>query len=323
MADALHPQTFLTYGINGDELPVKSGGPLRMRVARQIGYKSIKFVTHITLTDSMKKFGKGLGSAEPEFGYSVVCGNLARASDASRACRNRSPQRTMPREESSRAQNRRVHMNRWLKFTAVIAGIPVPRGNAWRAASGSTSSRRASRAGGKSCEPGAARYDGEQLEKYDRRGRADAAEKYDCKPTPGQITFGHLVLHVAQSNTLLCSKISGQAPPKEDELTETSGKDKIVAAIKGLVRLLLAGARQCGRLRPRQHAHVIRHPHRDQGAHDDDSRLRLGRSLFSASRLSCARGNSAAIGAAAEKVSALRRVNSEGDGLTFAAVRVN
>jgi DMSO/TMAO reductase YedYZ molybdopterin-dependent catalytic subunit len=74
MADALHPQTFLTYGINGDELPVKSGGPLRMRVARQIGYKSIKFITHITLTDSMKKFGKGLGSVKPEFGYSWYAG---------------------------------------------------------------------------------------------------------------------------------------------------------------------------------------------------------------------------------------------------------
>ena len=27
MADALHPQTFLAYGMNGDELPVGNGGP--------------------------------------------------------------------------------------------------------------------------------------------------------------------------------------------------------------------------------------------------------------------------------------------------------
>ncbi len=59
------------------------------------------------------------------------------------------------------------------------------------------------------------------------------ADKYDFKPTPGQITFAHLVLHVAQSNTLLCSKISGQAPPKDDQLTDAAGKDKLVAAIKG------------------------------------------------------------------------------------------
>ena len=66
MADALHPQTFLAYGMNGGELPVGNGGPLRMRVPRQLGYKSVKYITHLTVTDSMKRFGKGLGSASPE-----------------------------------------------------------------------------------------------------------------------------------------------------------------------------------------------------------------------------------------------------------------
>ncbi len=74
MADALHPQTFLTYGMNGDELPVGNGGPLRMRVSRQLGYKSVKFITHLTVTDNLKKFGKGLGSAEPEGGYAWYVG---------------------------------------------------------------------------------------------------------------------------------------------------------------------------------------------------------------------------------------------------------
>jgi DMSO/TMAO reductase YedYZ molybdopterin-dependent catalytic subunit len=74
MADALHPQTFLTYGMNGDELPVGSGGPLRLRVARQLGYKSVKFITHMTVTDDLKKFGKGLGSASPEGGYAWYAG---------------------------------------------------------------------------------------------------------------------------------------------------------------------------------------------------------------------------------------------------------
>ncbi len=74
MADALHPQTFLTYGMNGDVLPVGSGGPLRLRVARQLGYKSVKFITHMTVTDNLKKFGKGLGSASPEGGYSWYAG---------------------------------------------------------------------------------------------------------------------------------------------------------------------------------------------------------------------------------------------------------
>jgi DMSO/TMAO reductase YedYZ molybdopterin-dependent catalytic subunit len=74
MADALHPQTFLAYGMNGDDLPVGNGGPLRMRVPRQLGYKSVKFIAHLTVTDSTKKFGKGLGSAAPEAGYAWYAG---------------------------------------------------------------------------------------------------------------------------------------------------------------------------------------------------------------------------------------------------------
>jgi DMSO/TMAO reductase YedYZ molybdopterin-dependent catalytic subunit len=74
MADALHPQTFLVHGMNGGELPVGNGGPLRLRIPRQVGYKSVKFVTHLTVTDSLKGFGKGLGSASPEGGYAWYAG---------------------------------------------------------------------------------------------------------------------------------------------------------------------------------------------------------------------------------------------------------
>jgi DMSO/TMAO reductase YedYZ molybdopterin-dependent catalytic subunit len=74
MADALHPQTFLTLGMNDGDLPVAFGGPLRLRVPRQLGYKSVKFITRITATDSLKRFGKGLGSASPEAGYAWYAG---------------------------------------------------------------------------------------------------------------------------------------------------------------------------------------------------------------------------------------------------------
>jgi DMSO/TMAO reductase YedYZ molybdopterin-dependent catalytic subunit len=69
MADALHPQTLLTWGMNDGDLPVSFGGPLRLRVPRQLGYKSVKYITRLTVTDSLKSFGKGLGSAAPEAGY--------------------------------------------------------------------------------------------------------------------------------------------------------------------------------------------------------------------------------------------------------------
>ena len=72
--EARHPQTLLAYGMNDGELPVGNGGPLRVRVPRQLGYKSVKFVTRVLVTDDLKKLGKGLGSSAPEAGYAWFAG---------------------------------------------------------------------------------------------------------------------------------------------------------------------------------------------------------------------------------------------------------
>ena len=74
LADALHPQTLLAYAMNGADLPVAFGGPLRLRVPRQLGYKSVKYINRLAVTDSLKRFGKGLGSASPEGGYAWYAG---------------------------------------------------------------------------------------------------------------------------------------------------------------------------------------------------------------------------------------------------------
>ena len=76
MAEALHPQTLVSYGMNGGELPVPFGGPLRMRVPRQLGYKNVKYITRLTITDNLKQFGKGLGSGQlgAEDGYAWYAG---------------------------------------------------------------------------------------------------------------------------------------------------------------------------------------------------------------------------------------------------------
>jgi hypothetical protein len=58
------------------------------------------------------------------------------------------------------------------------------------------------------------------------------ADKYSYQPTPAQITFGHLVMHMASSNFRLCSMISGVELPKMDELKETDTKDKLTGALK-------------------------------------------------------------------------------------------
>ena len=74
MEDAMHPQTLITYGMNGTDLPTGNGGPLRLRVPRQLGYKSLKYITRMTVTDSVKGFGKGLGASSPEGGYAWYAG---------------------------------------------------------------------------------------------------------------------------------------------------------------------------------------------------------------------------------------------------------
>ncbi len=58
------------------------------------------------------------------------------------------------------------------------------------------------------------------------------AEKFGYKPTPQQQTFAHLVLHMSQSNNYLCAKIGGIPAPKQQELKESDGKDKLLSALK-------------------------------------------------------------------------------------------
>ena len=44
---ALHPQTLIAYGMNGEALPPGHGAPARLYGATKLGYKSVKFLTEI------------------------------------------------------------------------------------------------------------------------------------------------------------------------------------------------------------------------------------------------------------------------------------
>jgi DMSO/TMAO reductase YedYZ molybdopterin-dependent catalytic subunit len=61
MADALHPQTLLAYGMNGEALPADHGAPVRLRLGRQLGYKNTKYLSQIIVTDRRDFYRKGLG----------------------------------------------------------------------------------------------------------------------------------------------------------------------------------------------------------------------------------------------------------------------
>src|SRR5271156_1141499 len=58
------------------------------------------------------------------------------------------------------------------------------------------------------------------------------AEKFSYKPSADQMTFGRLVVHMAETNNLLCGKAAAVPAPKVDEAKDTDSKDKLVAALK-------------------------------------------------------------------------------------------
>jgi hypothetical protein len=58
------------------------------------------------------------------------------------------------------------------------------------------------------------------------------ADKFNYKASADQRTFGELVVHMAETNNLLCGKVAAVPPPKVDEVKETDSKDKLVAALK-------------------------------------------------------------------------------------------
>src|SRR5580693_9126169 len=56
------------------------------------------------------------------------------------------------------------------------------------------------------------------------------ADKFSYKPTPDQMSFAHLVVHIVGFNNGFCAKAAAIAEPKVEEVKETDSKDKLLAA---------------------------------------------------------------------------------------------
>jgi hypothetical protein len=56
------------------------------------------------------------------------------------------------------------------------------------------------------------------------------ADKFNYKPTPDQMSFGHLVVHIIGFNNAVCAKAADIAAPKVEEVKESDSKDKLLAA---------------------------------------------------------------------------------------------
>jgi hypothetical protein len=56
------------------------------------------------------------------------------------------------------------------------------------------------------------------------------ADKFNYKPTPDQMTFAHLVVHIINANHAYCTKAANIPEPKAEEVKETDSKDRLLAA---------------------------------------------------------------------------------------------
>ena len=58
------------------------------------------------------------------------------------------------------------------------------------------------------------------------------ADKYGFKPTPAQMSFGDVVVHLTQGNDYLCGAIGGKQAPERTKVAATDAKDALVARLK-------------------------------------------------------------------------------------------
>jgi len=58
------------------------------------------------------------------------------------------------------------------------------------------------------------------------------AGKYGFKPTPAQMSFGDIVVHLAQGNDFLCGAIGGSKAPTRAKVAATDGKEALVARLR-------------------------------------------------------------------------------------------
>jgi len=58
------------------------------------------------------------------------------------------------------------------------------------------------------------------------------ADKYSFRPTPAQMSFGQIVLHLAGGNDVFCSNLVGSPMPTRAKIDTTASKDEMVARLR-------------------------------------------------------------------------------------------
>ena len=58
------------------------------------------------------------------------------------------------------------------------------------------------------------------------------ADKYGYKPTPAQMSFGDIVVHLSQGNDFLCGAVGGKKAPARAQVKATDSKESLVKWLK-------------------------------------------------------------------------------------------
>lgn len=58
------------------------------------------------------------------------------------------------------------------------------------------------------------------------------ADKYGFKPTPAQMSFADIVVHLSGGNDFLCGRVGGTKAPTRAKVAATASKDSLVARLK-------------------------------------------------------------------------------------------
>jgi len=58
------------------------------------------------------------------------------------------------------------------------------------------------------------------------------AEKYAYKPTPAQMSFADIVVHLAEGNDYFCGTIGGMKAPERAKIAASASKEALVARLK-------------------------------------------------------------------------------------------
>lgn len=58
------------------------------------------------------------------------------------------------------------------------------------------------------------------------------ADKYSFKPTPAQMSFGDIVVHLIKANDLMCASLGGVAAPTRPKVAATDAKGVLVGQLR-------------------------------------------------------------------------------------------